>query len=102
MRTIADVLLPDGSNVNHALVKTLVLVVSEVCAREYDAREARSRGARIEDGAMGRPSSRTVVGLAKEREELGPVHTIRNPSTMRAKLIHPTHMTSRFSNRETM
>jgi hypothetical protein len=29
-------LLPDGTNVNHTLVKDeLVLVVSEVCARKY-------------------------------------------------------------------
>jgi endonuclease YncB( thermonuclease family) len=35
-RTIADMLLPDGTNVNHTLVKDeLVLVVSEVCARKY-------------------------------------------------------------------
>ena len=54
--------------------RRLVLVVSEVCAREYDATEVRSRGTRIEDGAMGRPSSRTAVGVAKEREEL-----IRSP-----------------------
>ena len=45
-------------------------MVSEVCAREYDATDVRSRGTRIEDGAMGRPSSRTAVGVAKEREEI--------------------------------
>ena len=40
-RTLADVLLPDGTNVNQALVKArLVLVVSEVCARGYGARRA--------------------------------------------------------------
>ena len=45
-------------------------MVSEVRAREYDASEARSRGARIEDGAMGRPAPCTAVGVAKEREEI--------------------------------
>ena len=34
--------------------------------------------------------------------ELGPVHTISNPSAMSAKLIHPTNMTSSVSNREKM
>ena len=36
-RTLADVLLPDGTNVN----QSLVLVVPEVCARECRTRETR-------------------------------------------------------------
>ena len=47
-RTLADVLLPDGTNVNHdAGQRRLVLVVSEVCAGRYGAgraREGRTRG----------------------------------------------------------
>jgi hypothetical protein len=83
-RTLADVLLPDGMNLNQELVKIsardfanlldpsgtrqvrLVLVVSEVCAGEYDAREARSRGARgenpwgIAEGTSSHPLGRYV------------------------------------------
>ena len=40
--------------------------------------------------------------MSPQWAELGPVHTIRNPSAMSAKLINPTNMTSSFSNREKM
>ena len=46
-RSLADVVLPDGTNVNRSLVKKmLVLVVSAICAGEYGAgtvREGRTR-----------------------------------------------------------
>ena len=46
-RTIADVLLPDGTNVNHELVKDgCLLVVSDVCARKYHVRRVGDGSAR--------------------------------------------------------
>jgi endonuclease YncB( thermonuclease family) len=41
-RTIADVLLPDGTNVKHASQRRLVLVASEVCGGSYGARKVRA------------------------------------------------------------
>ena len=75
-RTIADVLLTRRlERQSRAGQRRLVLVVPEVCAREYYATEVRSRGTRIEDGAMVRPSSRTAVGVEKEKiAEIPPVN----------------------------
>ena len=53
-RTLADVLLPDGTNVNQELVKAgLVLVVSEVCARGYGAGATREGSTRGEERLVG-------------------------------------------------
>ena len=65
-RNIGDVFLLDGTNVNHTLVKTAVLVVSEVCARESrirDAGEARTRGEKRLVGCFG---SGAALGVAEE------------------------------------
>ena len=46
-----------------------MLVVSEICAREYDAREARCRGARIEDWAMGRTEPYSIHRVSGDELE---------------------------------
>ena len=53
-RTLADVLLPDGTNVNHDTgQRRLVLVVSEVCARGYGTGRAREGSARGKERLVG-------------------------------------------------
>jgi endonuclease YncB( thermonuclease family) len=48
-RTIADVLLPDGTNFNHALV----LVVQKVCAEGCDSRRIGNESKNCQDRAVG-------------------------------------------------
>ncbi len=68
-RTIGGVILPDGCNLNHELVKgNPLLLVSKVCTVRQPARAGRGGGEVSEAGAVGCSESCAAVGVERCEE----------------------------------